>query len=260
LLSRARVLLIGAGGLGGPVAEILTHAGVGALTVVDDDVVDLSNLHRQIVFHQDDVGARKAEALVHRLSGLSNTRLSAICTRFTRENALSLLAQSDFVVDATDSFGAKFLTCDAAYLCGRPYVIAACVGLRGTIFASASAAAAALAGAPALPARDPGACYRCVFEEPPQVPAATCSSEGILGPVAGIAGALAADAVLRALADAPARTSQLLSLACRLGDSEVRVRRRTLLARATCLLCGTGSHRRIRSLDAARYRETASGP
>lgn len=190
-MSRRRCLVIGAGALGGPIARGLAAQGV-ALRIVDDDTVELSNLPRQIQFRDDDVGAPKVDALRTRLrrgdgSGeraapAQEVDVEAEAVRFDPTNARRLLADVALVIDASDSPVAKFLTCDQALARGVPYLIAAAIGTGGNLFVGA-----------------PGhACYRCLFEAPPD-DADTCASAGVLAPICGIVAELAVQHALQIL-------------------------------------------------------------
>ncbi|MEE8104285.1 MAG: HesA/MoeB/ThiF family protein [Planctomycetota bacterium] len=175
------VLIVGAGGLGSPVAAILKTAGVADLTVVDPDAVELENLHRQILFHDADIGRAKADVVAQRL---------AVTTRRMRVDAANgreLLAGFDCVVDGTDSFATKFLLNDLALDVGVPLVHAAAAAFRGQV----------------LVVRRGGPCLRCLLPIPPDAATDECSTTGILGPAAGTVAALAAAQVLRVLGDEP---------------------------------------------------------
>ncbi|MBK9070286.1 MAG: ThiF family adenylyltransferase [Myxococcales bacterium] len=180
-----RCLVIGAGALGGPIALGLASHGV-ALRIVDDDVVELSNLPRQIQFCDDDVGGPKVVALRERLreaggeAGGPDIEVEAV--RFVATNARRLLADVALIIDASDSPVAKFLACDQAIAHGVPYLIAAAIGTGGNLFIGA-----------------PGhACYRCLFEAPPD-DADTCASAGVLAPICGIVAQLAVQAAMQLL-------------------------------------------------------------
>jgi adenylyltransferase/sulfurtransferase len=168
-----RATLIGAGGLGGPLALALGAAGLG-LTIVDPDVVDESNLHRQVQFANADIGRAKAEVLAAAVNALGGGVARGYCTRWTADDADDLSGDADLVVDGCDDPTTKFAVADWAVAHGKPYVIAAALRFGGNV----------LVGAPGL------ACYRCLFEEP--APAATCSVAGVLGPVVGVIGGVAA--------------------------------------------------------------------
>jgi molybdopterin/thiamine biosynthesis adenylyltransferase len=185
-LAGKRVLLVGAGGLGSPVGSLLAQSGVGELEVLDDDVIELSNLHRQTLFTAADVGASKATVAAQRLAAISSgrTRVLAREQRLDPSTALALVAGFDVVVEGTDNFPSKFLTSDACALAGVPCVQAGAVRWVGWTMA-------------ALPAQS--ACLRCVFEDIPSGPDRGCSEAGVVGPVVGVVGALQAALALRIL-------------------------------------------------------------
>ena len=178
-LKRARVLLIGTGGLGAPLGLYLAAAGVGHLGLVDFDVVDFSNLQRQVTFSTGDVGKYKTEAAKARLSGLNPTiQIETFETRLTSENALELFRDFDIIVDGTDNFPTRFLVNDACLLLGKPNVYGSIFRFEGqaTVF-----------GYPG------GPCYRCLYPEPPPpglVP--SCAEGGVLGVLPGIVGSIQA--------------------------------------------------------------------
>ena len=178
-LKQAQVLLIGAGGLGAPLGLYLAAAGVGRLGIVDFDVVDFTNLQRQITFSTKDVGRKKAEAARERLSSMNpDIQIDTFDTRLTSENALELFKDFDIIVDGTDNFPTRYLVNDACILLGKPNVYGSIFRFEGqvTVF-----------GAPA------GPCYRCLYPEPPPpglVP--SCAEGGVLGVLPGIVGSLQA--------------------------------------------------------------------
>jgi adenylyltransferase/sulfurtransferase len=178
-LSRARVLLVGAGGLGSPIALYLAGAGVGKLGVVDGDLVDLSNLQRQVLHGTDGLGQAKVDSARERLWGLNpNVEVVTYRTRFTAENAGDILADYDLVVDGSDNFPTRYLINDACVLHGKPYVYGAVDRWEGQV---------SVFGVPG------GPCYRCLFREPPPpglVP--TCAEAGVMGVLPGIIGSLQA--------------------------------------------------------------------
>jgi adenylyltransferase/sulfurtransferase len=243
-LDGARVLLVGAGGLGCPIAEVLVRAGLGALTIVDPDRVDVSNLHRQVLYGEADVGQPKVDIMVRALRrcAVGTVELLGVCDGWGVENALALSASHDLLIDGTDSYGSKFLLADVAFLTRKPAIIAACVGWGGTTFASL---AGRVAGAP---------CYRCLFEEPPRDAAPTCATAGIVGPVAGVVGALAAHQALVARREESCAGLARSPLMTFDGRTE-RMRSLGFARRADCPLCGMRP--RLRTLDHGRYRETS---
>jgi molybdopterin/thiamine biosynthesis adenylyltransferase len=184
-LSRKTALVVGAGGLGGPALLVLAAAGVGRLVLVEDDCVETSNLNRQPLFGEADLGARKAAAAAARLRGIfPSAAIEARDVRFGPANAVELARSADVVVDGSDNFATKFLANDAALRADRPLV-------HGGVLRTT---AQLLTVVP----RGLGGCLRCLFEAPPpegEIP--SCLQAGILGPVAGLAGALMAAEALR---------------------------------------------------------------
>ena len=178
-LKRARVLTIGTGGLGAPLGLYLAAAGVGHLGLVDFDVVDSSNLQRQVTFTTQDVGKPKSAAAKARLSALNPLiEIVAYETRLTSDNALELFRDYDIIVDGTDNFPTRFLVNDACILLGKPNVYGSIFRFEGqaTVF-----------GYP------DGPCYRCLYPEPPPpglVP--SCAEGGVLGVLPGIVGSIQA--------------------------------------------------------------------
>jgi len=194
----AGVLIIGAGGLGCPAALALAAGGARRIGVVDDDRVDASNLHRQVLFGDADVGELKVVAFARALS----RRFPAVdvvthAIRFDVSNARDLVAQYDVVIDGSDNFATKFLVNDAAVLARRPLVHGAAVGTGGQLVTVPAG------GRP---------CYRCLFEEPPPPGVGpSCAEAGVLGPVPGVIGALAGVEASRLLGgQAPAYVGRLL--------------------------------------------------
>jgi adenylyltransferase/sulfurtransferase len=178
----SRVLVLGCGALGSVIAEILVRAGVGALTVVDRDFVEESNLQRQSLFDEEDArkGMPKAKAAEARLSRLnSEVSVHGEVADFSSENGRALLEGMDLVLDGTDNFETRFLLNDLSLLLGIPWIYGACVGSYGLALA-------------VLPRKTP--CLRCVLEEmPPPGSGPTCDTSGVISPivhaVAGIQGA-----------------------------------------------------------------------
>lgn len=190
-LTRARVLVVGAGGLGAPLLLYLAAAGVGTLGIIDDDVVSLSNLQRQVIHGTPDLGAPKVEsaaALVRRLN--PNVAVEPHNVRLDAHNALALVGTYDIVADGSDNFATRYLVSDACYLAKKPLVTAALGPFDGTLTTIRSHERG--------PDGTPNPTYRCLFPEPPPpgtVPA--CAEAGILGALAGIVGSMAALEVIR---------------------------------------------------------------
>jgi sulfur-carrier protein adenylyltransferase/sulfurtransferase len=178
-LKNAKVLLIGTGGLGAPLGLYLAAAGVGHLGLVDFDVVDFTNLQRQVTFGSDDVGKPKTAAAQARLSNLNpDIQIETFETKLTSENALELFKNFDIIVDGTDNFPTRYLVNDACILLGKPNVYGSIFRFEGqvTVF-----------GMP------DGPCYRCLYPEPPPpglVP--SCAEGGVLGVLPGIVGSIQA--------------------------------------------------------------------
>jgi molybdopterin/thiamine biosynthesis adenylyltransferase len=190
-LGRARVLVIGAGGLGAPVLLYLAAAGVGTLGVIDDDVVSLSNLQRQVIHATPDVGMPKVEsaaALIRRLN--PHVAVEQHRARLTAENARDLIGRYAIVADGSDNFTTRYLVSDACYFARKPLVTAALGPFDGTL-TTIRAHERGTDG-------KPNPTYRCLFPEPPPpgtVPA--CAEAGILGALAGVIGSMAALEVIR---------------------------------------------------------------
>jgi molybdopterin-synthase adenylyltransferase len=190
-LRRARVLVVGAGGLGAPVLLYLAAAGVGTLGVIDDDVVSLSNLQRQVIHATPDVGMAKvdsAAAVIHRLN--PHVAVEQHPVRLTAQNALDLLGRYDLIADGSDNFTTRYLVSDACYFAKKPLVTGALGAFDGTL----TTIRAHQKGADGTP----NPTYRCLFPEPPPpgtVP--TCAEAGILGALAGVTGSMAALEVIR---------------------------------------------------------------
>jgi molybdopterin/thiamine biosynthesis adenylyltransferase/rhodanese-related sulfurtransferase len=185
-LKAAKVLLIGTGGLGAPLGLYLTAAGVGRIGLVDFDVVDFTNLQRQVTFGTSDIGRKKTEAARERLCNLNpDVEIATYETMLTSENALEIFKDYDVIVDGTDNFPTRYLVNDACILLGKPNVYGSIFRFEGqvTVF-----------GMPA------GPCYRCLYPEPPPpglVP--SCAEGGVLGVLPGIIGSLQAMETIKLL-------------------------------------------------------------
>ncbi|MGA1862080.1 HesA/MoeB/ThiF family protein [Deferribacter thermophilus] len=183
-ICESKVLIIGAGGLGSPVALYLAAAGVGTIGIVDMDNVELSNLQRQIIHFTDDVGKPKVESAAEKIKKLNpNVKVETYNEKITSKNILELVSRYDFVVDGTDNFASKFLINDACIFAKKPFShggILRFIGQTLTVIPGESA------------------CYRCVFKFPPPPDAVpTCASAGILGAIAGMLGTIQAAEVLK---------------------------------------------------------------
>jgi len=183
-LKQAKVLCVGAGGLGSPASLYLTAAGVGTLGVVDFDAVDFSNLQRQVLYSTDDVGRPKLQAAADRLRGLNpNVRVVAHETALNSQNALDIFRDYDLIVDGADNFPTRYLVNDACVLLGKPNVYGSIFRFDGqvSVFATKN-----------------GPCYRCLYPEPPPpglVP--SCAEGGVLGVLPGVVGTIQATEAIK---------------------------------------------------------------
>ncbi len=228
-LKSARVLLIGAGGLGSPVALYLAAAGLGTIGLVEFDVVDVTNLQRQILHGTADIGRPKVHSAHDTLRSLNpHVQLRAHHARLTSANALDILRDYDIVVDGTDNFATRYLANDACVLLAKPYVY-------GSIFRFDGQASVFIAGdAP---------CYRCLYAEPP--PAAmvpNCAEGGVLGVLPGLIGTIMATEVIKLVVGIGESLAGRLLLvdALTLSFRQVRVSRDPC-----CPMCGTRTIREL---------------
>jgi adenylyltransferase/sulfurtransferase len=222
-LRRARILVVGAGGLGSPAALYLAAAGIGTLGIVDSDRVELSNLQRQILHGTKALDLPKVTSAQGRLEDLNpDVRVVPHKLRLGRENARGLVEQYDVVVEGSDNLETKLVVNDACVAVGRPLVVAGILRWDGQLLVVRPGA---------------GACYRCVYRrEPPEGAVPTCETAGIVGPVAGVVGSLQAVEALKLCLDLPsAAVGQLL-----LYDGAVaEIRAITVRPDPGCPACGT---------------------
>jgi molybdopterin/thiamine biosynthesis adenylyltransferase len=190
-LGRARVLVIGAGGLGAPVLLYLAAAGVGTLGVIDDDTVSLSNLQRQVIHATPDVGRPKIESAAEAIGKLNpHVKVITHATRLSAANAVSIISGYDIVADGSDNFATRYLVADACFFAKKPLVTAAVGTFDGTL-TTVRAHERGKDG-------KPNPTYRCLFPEPPPpgtVPA--CSEAGVLGALTGVLGSMTALELIR---------------------------------------------------------------
>ncbi|MFY7671414.1 molybdopterin-synthase adenylyltransferase MoeB [Tenacibaculum sp. MEBiC06402] len=183
-LQKSKVLVIGAGGLGCPILQYLTAAGVGTLGVIDDDVVDQSNLQRQILYTIDDVGMSKAEMAVKRLSRLNPfVQFDVYNEKLTKDNAVALFEKYDIIVDGSDNFQTRYLSNDASVLANKPLVYGSIFKFEGQV---------------SVFNYENSGTYRCIYPTPPSpgsVP--NCSEIGVVGVLPGIIGSLQANEVIK---------------------------------------------------------------
>jgi len=229
-LKQARVLCIGTGGLGAPLGLYLAAAGVGQIGIVDFDVVDFTNLQRQVLFGTSDVGRPKISAAADRLRNLNpEIRIDAIETRLSSENALELFRDYDIIVDGTDNFPTRYLVNDACVLLGKPNVYGSIFRFEGQI---------TVFGYP------DGPCYRCLYPEPPPpglVP--SCAEGGVLGVLPGIVGTIQAAETLKLIIGKGEPLIGRLLLFDALG---MKFRELKLRKNPDCPVCGT--HRTVTKL------------
>lgn len=233
-LKAGRVLLVGAGGLGSPVALYLAAAGVGTLGLVDFDVVDLSNLQRQVLHGTSDVGRSKLDSARDRIHDVNpHVAVDTHEMRLTSANALDILGEYDVVVDGTDNFATRYLTNDACVLLGKPNVY-------GSIFR--------FEGQASVFATETGPCYRCLYPDPPPpglVP--SCAEGGVLGVLPGIVGTIQATEALKLLLGIGDPLAGRLLLIEALGS---RFRTVQLPRDPACPACGTREIRELIDYDA----------
>ena len=220
-LLEAKVLVIGAGGLGSPVSIYLTLAGVGTIGIVDFDIVELSNLQRQILHHNDDVGRPKVQSALETLTSY-NPDVNVVIHEepLTSENAMEIISQYDMVINGADNFPARYLVNDASYLSGKPLVDGSILIFDGqaTVF---------------IPGQG---CYRCLFPTPPPPGAVpSCAEAGVLGALPGLVGTIqATEAMKLILGKGESLSGRLLLIdALNMEFRTVKLRRNK-----DCPLCG----------------------
>ncbi|MCU0306233.1 MAG: molybdopterin-synthase adenylyltransferase MoeB [Thermoleophilia bacterium] len=230
----AKVLLIGAGGLGSPAAFYLAAAGVGTLGLVDDDVVDASNLQRQIIHATDRVGMLKGESAKVAIQALNpDVQVNVHPFRVTRDNVLDLLSEYDLIVDGADNFPTRYLLNDAALMTRTPLVHASILRFEGhaSVF---------------LPYEGP--CYRCIFPEPPPPDLApSCGEAGVLGVLCGVMGNIQANEAIKVLLGIGDPLAGRLMIYDALGMTftELKVRRDP-----DCPACGPNAQLELRDYEA----------
>lgn len=222
-LERASAVVVGVGGLGSASSYYLALAGVGRLGLIDADVVDVSNLQRQVIHSTPDIGRPKVQSAADKLKMVNpNLRLDLYETRLDVSNALSILRPYDVIVDASDNFATRYLLNDACYLLGKPLSYGAVFRFEGQT---------------SLFFPGPGPCLRCLFPQPPapgSVP--TCREAGVLGPVPGLIGCLQALDVCRFLTGRETLRGRILLYDARLATlDEVGLQRDP-----RCPVCGDG--------------------
>ena len=230
----SKALLIGAGGLGAPAAFYLAAAGVGTIGLVDDDVVDASNLQRQIIHTTDRVGMNKGESAKIAIEALNpDVKVNVHPFRVNRDNVLDLVADYDVIIDGTDNFPTRYLMSDVSLMSGKPLIHASILRFEGH-------------ASTFLPYDGP--CYRCLFPEPPPPDMApSCGEAGVLGVLCGVMGNIMATEALKVMLGIGDTLSGRLLIydALDMTFTELKVRRDP-----DCPACGPNAHLEFRDYDA----------
>jgi molybdopterin/thiamine biosynthesis adenylyltransferase len=235
VLAKKQILIVGVGGLGVPAASALVRAGVANIALIDPDSIELSNLPRQVIFGESDLGVPKVIAAARRLAAISpGIAIEPIQASLDNANAREIVARFDFVIDGTDNPATKFLINDICIELVRPFVYGGVLGLSGQ----------AMTVLPRVTA-----CLRCLFEEPPdETEIASCREAGIIGPLAGAIGeAQAAEALSFVNGRMPALAGKMLTLD---GSQTGRIRLTSIAARVGCR-CGAAESNAAAGLAAS---------
>ena len=221
-LARARVLIVGAGGLGSPAALYLGAAGVGTLGIVDGDRVELSNLQRQIIHAAADLAKLKAYSAAESITAINpEVRVRTYPLKLAADNIADILGDYDFVIDGSDNFATKFLVNDACVLAGIPFSYGGVLRFEGQTMT-------------VMPGQS--ACFRCIFRQPPPAEAVpTCSEAGILGAVAGMLGTIQAVEALKFIIGAGRLLTDFL---LRFDALSMDFRKIGIKRQAQCPVCG----------------------
>lgn len=218
----SKVLIIGVGGLGSPIALYLTAAGVGTIAIADPDIVDLSNLQRQVIHFTTDIGKPKVESAHEKMAAINpDVKVVTYKKWVTADNINSIIADYDFIIDATDNFAAKFLINDACVLAGKPYSHGGILQFNGQTLTVKPCESA---------------CYRCIFPEPPPKDAIiSCSQAGVIGVLPGIIGTLqATEAIKFLLGKGDLLTNRLLTY----NALSMKFREVPIKKNRNCPICG----------------------
>ena len=228
-LLNSKVLVIGAGGLGSPLLLYLAAAGVGTIGIIDNDVVDLSNLQRQVIHTTSDIGRFKIESAAETVQSINpDVKINLHKTRFDLSNAMDLIHQYDLIADGSDNFSTRFLVNDACYFGNKTLVSGAILRFDGQVATFK----------PHLINSDGGhgPCYRCIFREPPpegQVP--SCAQAGVLGALCGLVGSMQASEILKELMNIGESLSGSLMICDGLGSTFRKIKVKN---DPGCPLCG----------------------
>ena len=221
-LLNSSVLIIGAGGLGAPVAMYLAAAGVGTIGIADADDVDLSNLQRQVIHTTADIGKPKVESAKETMEAINpDVKVVTYHEFITSENILDIIKDYDFIIDGTDNFPAKFLINDACVMAKKPFSHAGIIRFKGQLMTY-------------VPGQGP--CYRCVFRDPPPKDAVpTCKQAGVIGAMGGVIGSLQA---IEAAVVCGALSTEALGIQSRRSYNIAVFQKRGLIQVFTCPVCG----------------------
>ncbi|PJZ78454.1 HesA/MoeB/ThiF family protein [Leptospira neocaledonica] len=224
-LKNSVVTVIGAGGLGSPALLYLGAAGVGSIRIIDSDILDTTNLQRQIIFKHSDIGRFKSEASSENLRSLNPyIRVEGIQARLTTENAKELLKGSDLVLEGSDNFDTKFLTNDICVEERIPFITAGVLRFEGMVMG-------------VRPGMD--ACFRCVYENPPppeHVP--SCADAGVIGSMAGMIGTIQVTESIQFLLNDSERDSGLFGRILQVDSRSMEFRTISAVRRKDCIVCG----------------------
>lgn len=227
-LLKSRVLVIGAGGLGAPLLMYLAAAGVGTLGIIDNDIVSLSNLQRQIIHTTPQLGVKKIDSAAAMLSAINpDVKLITYDARLTSENAAEIIRQYDIIADGSDNFETRFLVNDVCFRERKTLVSAALSQFEGQLTTYKAYEAGNLP------------CYRCLFPAPPEGDVSrSCAEAGILGAVAGVMGSMQALEVIKELLDLGVSLAGQLII---YDSLDARVRKVRFRKDPHCVLCGTAN-------------------
>ena len=222
-LLNAKVLIIGAGGLGAPAALYLAAAGVGTIGIVDADEVDLSNLQRQVIHTTADLGKPKVESAKETMNAINpDVKVNTYHEFITSDNIMDIIKDYDFIIDGTDNFPAKFLINDACVMAKKPFSHAGIIRFKGQLMTY-------------VPGKGP--CYRCVFKNPPPKDAVpTCKQAGVIGAMGGVIGSLQAmEAIKYIIGKGDLLTGYLLTFdALKMDFHKIKLPKDT----SKCAVCG----------------------
>lgn len=227
---KAKVLIIGSGALASPNILYLAGAGIGTIGIIDDDIVDVSNLHRQVVFSTQDIGKSKVECAKARMLAINpNIKVQTYPLRFKLENAMGLIRDYDFIIDATDNFVSKFLINDACVLSDKPFIHSGIMRYCGQIMG-------------VIPHKS--ACLACIFPTPPQN--MKLYKNGLFASITGVLGSISANEVLKFFSHVgePFIDSILSLNLASMQFSKIKVKKNP-----KCPICGEDSQKKIRQIQ-----------